>query len=565
MVLESQTRQFLIIAQDPTIKDHHGRILTIKVSVPAEELSPGPRGHRVSVVDFDSTQGIFYEPADLNQGDDYEESSDEDLLNDPRFHAQNVYAIVIRTLARLEFALGRRVSWGFYGHHLQIAPHAMRDANAFYSEYDHGLFFGYFPNKEGKMIYTCLSHDVIAHETAHALLDGLRDHYTDPSLPDQAAFHEGFGDLVALLSVFSLREMIEIIVEKKMNREEGVTQSNLDADWLRQSPILGLAEQMGIELNPSGSRWKALRQSTMRKPSRQLLNQREPHLRGEILVAAILNVFAEVWEKRLKPFSDPIPLVRVSEEGEKAAEHLLNICIRALDYCPPVDLDFGDYLSALLTADFELVPDDKKYEYRKLLREGFKKWGIEPQSKKTAHIEEGIWEYPGKVLNYDRVHFDSLQRDPDEVFRFIWENRKELKVYEGAFTKVNWVRPCVRVGQDGFILRETVAEYIQMIDIQASDLHLIFNSKLKKPENMEDDVKIRLYGGGTLIFNEFGRLKYHIRKRIDDTKRQQAKIDYWNEKQMFDHKNRLGIKLLSSLEQFARLHRLRISGLKGGS
>src|SRR5918993_1424458 len=55
------------------------------------------------------------------------------LLEDPRFHAQNVYAIIMRTLARFEFALGRRVGWSFLGHQLQVAPHAFADANAFYS------------------------------------------------------------------------------------------------------------------------------------------------------------------------------------------------------------------------------------------------------------------------------------------------------------------------------------------------------------------------------------------------------------------------------------------------
>ena len=33
----------------------------------------------------------------------------------------------------------------------------------------------------------------------------------------------------------------------------------------------------------------------------------------------------------------------------KAAGHVLNMCIRALDYCPPVDLTFGEYLRALIT------------------------------------------------------------------------------------------------------------------------------------------------------------------------------------------------------------------------
>jgi len=38
-------------------------------------------------------------------------------------------------------------------------------------------------------------------------------------------------------------------------------------------------------------------------------------------------------------------------EAARAAQHVLNMCIRALDYCPPVALTFGDYLRALITAD----------------------------------------------------------------------------------------------------------------------------------------------------------------------------------------------------------------------
>ena len=128
------------------------------------------------------------------------------LLADPRFHAQNAYAIAMRTLAIFERALGRRVEWGFRGQQLHIAPHAFASANAFYSEDDQALMFGYFTGKSGSTVFTSLSHDIVAHETTHALLDGMRDAFTDASLPDQAGFHEGFADVVALLSVFSLRE-----------------------------------------------------------------------------------------------------------------------------------------------------------------------------------------------------------------------------------------------------------------------------------------------------------------------------------------------------------------------
>src|SRR5215471_6088434 len=60
------------------------------------------------------------------------------------------------------------------------------------------FFFGYFMGSDGKLVFTCLSHDVVAHETTHALLDGLRKRYMERSTPDQAAFHEGFADVVAV-------------------------------------------------------------------------------------------------------------------------------------------------------------------------------------------------------------------------------------------------------------------------------------------------------------------------------------------------------------------------------
>ena len=39
-----------------------------------------------------------------------------------------------------------------------------------------------------------------------------------------------------------------------------------------------------------------------------------------------------------------------------------------------------------------------------------------------------------------------------------WENQDALGVQTDAYAKVISVRPCLRTGVDGFVLRETVAE-----------------------------------------------------------------------------------------------------------
>ena len=109
------TRKLTIVAQDPSIRVGN-KILTSQVEVPFESLSDGPIGHRVGVVDYDATTDTLYKPlkgSAIEKGDPFEKPSMATIMSNPQFHAQNVYAVVTRTLARFESALGRRVkvSW----------------------------------------------------------------------------------------------------------------------------------------------------------------------------------------------------------------------------------------------------------------------------------------------------------------------------------------------------------------------------------------------------------------------------------------------------------------------
>ena len=73
-------------------------------------------------------------------------------------------------------------------------------------------------------------------------------------------------------------------------------------------------------------------------------------------------------------------------------------CASALDYCPPVDLTFGEYLRALITADTELVRDDDR-GYRVAVIDAFRRRGLYPSGIRSLAPDSLLWtrpdEYPG--------------------------------------------------------------------------------------------------------------------------------------------------------------------------
>ncbi len=477
------TRTLTILAMDPSVKDGN-KVLRTQIEIPNEALDAGPKGYRVHIIDYDSTTDVLYPRAkihaDVNRGDDppvdpWEHVPDREILRNSEFHGWMTYGVIMKTLARFEFALGRRIGWSFQGHQIMVSPHAFNDANAFYSDRAQGLFFGYFPSLDGKrIVFTCLSHEIVVHETTHALLDGLRERYMDASSPQQAGFHEGFADIIALLSILSAESVVEKLVDLGMPNvnSDTIWRRDMTPEKLRNSALMGLAQQMGSEL--SGIHGQALRRSVSLAPSEDYLKSPEyyePHTCGEVLVAAVLNAYLEVWINRLRAIGDKSKLdrKRAAEEGAELADRLLTVFVRAIDYCPPTDLQFCDFASGVLTADWELYPKDDKYNIRGSLLTWFKAFGIEPRSKGLPGRQEGSWDPPPDcdVFAYDRTHCDSMKSDPDEFFRFLWENRAAFKLNEEAHTRVLSVRPCLRIARDGFVLHETVVEYHQELKVFA--------------------------------------------------------------------------------------------------
>jgi hypothetical protein len=91
------------------------------------------------------------------------------------------------------------------------------------------------------------------------------------------------------------------------------------------------------------------------------------------------------------------------------------ICIRALDYCPPVDLTFGDYLRALVTADVEYSPEDEE-GLRFALLESFRSWGIVPDDINTYSIESLMWQPIEECTDKQEI-----VRDLKNAIRYVFE------------------------------------------------------------------------------------------------------------------------------------------------
>jgi hypothetical protein len=193
-------------------------------------------------------------------------------------------------------------------------------------------------------------------------------------------------------------------------------------------------------------------------------------------------------------------------------------------------------LSAALTGDLEVRPDDSRFGLREHMMRSFRAFGIRPASKGP----NGVWSPAPPGVRFDRVRFESMRTDKDEVFRFIWDNRKVLELRDGAYSEVLSVRPCVRIGIDGFVLRETVAEYYQVARLMPKELkthgialpaeylkELERKLRLAEEEVREgDETTIPIYGGGVLVFDEYGRLKYHVKNDVFGAERQAKRLRY---------------------------------------
>lgn len=194
-----------IFKQDPTLK------VGFRTAWIPEEIQKGPSCSDVKV--FNDSRIPEVPPTDNYNNFLY------DPVRDPeQFDAVNTMSIIYRVLHMYRRSLKRlkvksKLTWHWGAKAINVLPHAGEDTNAYYDREYRALCFCYFKDPyRQRIIYTCRSHDIIAHETGHAILDSLQPGFLESQNPETRALHESFGDLTAIFCLLDQMDMCELVV-----------------------------------------------------------------------------------------------------------------------------------------------------------------------------------------------------------------------------------------------------------------------------------------------------------------------------------------------------------------
>ncbi|MGC4043426.1 MAG: S8 family serine peptidase [Armatimonas sp.] len=620
-------RRLKAYAFDPSLATRTDTVLVNEIIVPVvfePDLQPGPIGEYLEVIDVDPASDCVYAPVNLNDPWVLAEDGLARSESNPMFHQQMVYAVAMKTIGHFEDALGRPIFWSplrtwneesgdnvraenypgydpknpadLFVQRLRLYPHALREQNAYYSPQKRAILFGYFPADEsdpggiypGGMVFTCLAHDIIAHEMTHAILDGMHVYFTDDTNPDVFAFHEAFADIVALFQRFSYPTLLhDQIARTRGKLDSGTLLSQLALQFGQATGRRSaLRDALGYVVSKAQNTENAEKEVAFNEetvmewrrfkanPS-DLAREMEPHRRGSFLVAAVFDAYLSIYEDRIRdlrriatggtgilPDGDLHPdlVNRMADEAARSARHVLRMCIRAMDYTPPVDITFGEFLRALITADYDLVPEDLR-RYRVAFIEAFRKWGIYPREVRTLSEETLRWSPPPQDINaslFPRAADSNVESDDDkdpttreerralrlarrlllkwkpgapreDIFERTLtaqaklhdylkkeQHNKDIQtIFEGIDLSQNFevtnMRPARRVGPSGEFLTELVVEIIQEQKGQEKGLPYPFRGGITLIVSMDDD--------------SFA-VRYAIRKRAHNTPRQAEQRTY---------------------------------------
>jgi hypothetical protein len=418
-----------------------------------DEFRDGPLCTRVAIIDIDREAGTIRPGTKLNSGSgaritpyqidfSYIESEKDrarllNALESDNFIQVSCFATVLRTIQFFEEKMGRRIDWAFDGPQLLVIPRAGEMENAFYERESSSLQFYWWKPPPDAVIgartgYAALSHDIVTHETAHAVLDGIAPDLYDASAPESLALHEALADLTAIVNniknqmLDAAERNVDVLREFSEVAEEFGTATRPRAEFLRSA----LNKRT---LNPNDS-------STGDYGQPNFVGVTDPHALSEVISGAVYGAFAGFWRKLR---GDQYTKLQAVED------YLPAVIIEALNYLPPGEVSFADYGRALLSANEQI-----KTRAPEMFRDYFEHRNI--VDKKRIRRESIVlcddfarlltWQMVNRRLverrsdlklvtpdiKINKENQDALLREKKASRTFVEENRTELQVPDGT-------------------------------------------------------------------------------------------------------------------------------------
>jgi hypothetical protein len=341
-----------VIVEDPLVRHKYG---LAPENVETEEepfFLDGPVAQRVAIIDRNPETGELRRPVRwLSRRRTYAVPED---ISSPEGIAVSVFGLVLETLAMFEHpsVLGHKVRWAFDSPQLLVVPNAGIWENAFYDRYSRSLQYFSFASSSGSHVYLGLSRDIVAHETGHAVLDGLAPALYDAVTPQSLALHEAIGDLTSIVMALRSPRIRQWLLEKSGGRLTDDT------------PISSIADEFGYALGLK----RALRNAS------NLLRIGEVGEECHDLCQVLTGAFWRAMVQINNSYLDKADLSAGSPDLGKrlgvSAQRVGRILFRALDFLPPAEATFADYCRAVLRADENGYPEDPD-GYRRTLKDEF--------------------------------------------------------------------------------------------------------------------------------------------------------------------------------------------------
>jgi hypothetical protein len=384
----------------------------------------------------------------------------------PEFMNVHTFSTVNKTINLMEKYLGRKINWSFGREQINLNPDKGKMMNAYYNKKEGSLNFFHFTDKKtGETIHTGKSFETVAHETGHAILDGIRPKLLGFNI-EAEAIHEAFSDITSMISALQDENNIDMFLKQT------------DGDFSKTNIIADTGEQFGNSVLGRPYIRTARNSYNYKNPYELPITGSDEDLTGEahnfcrVFTGAFYDIMGKVFAHNVsKGMSKKEALIKTGDVCGK-------LLMKGIDNCPPSDATYKDFAKGIIEAD----RTGGKGEYNKILSEVF--------SNRWIYLKDDH-----KALTFrERLNPDNKEG----IVNFVDLNRENLGIDNNVILNCENLRK----NKDGFTKLDVT--YKTEVPLKGSDFGIF------------DGAIVELDGGVTLSLENSGKISGFASKSIDD-------------------------------------------------